>query len=75
MHIYAIAIGREQGDCALCHDGLPQNFEDAEAKKHGVSSVPTGVIFQNGEEVGRASGYSWQYPSMTVVNTLSGLKR
>ncbi len=51
--------------------GLPQSFDDPEAKKLKVTQVPTGIIFKGGEEIGRATGYSWQYPSMTIVNTLS----
>ncbi|MEM1247393.1 MAG: thioredoxin family protein [Acidobacteriota bacterium] len=74
-HILATEAALAGTKVKFTYHGLPQNFDDAEAKKLGVTSVPTGIIFQNGEEVGRASGYSWQYPSMTVVNTLSGLKR
>lgn len=74
-HVLATEAALADSKVKFTYHGLPQSFDDAEAKKLGVTSVPTGIIFQNGEEVGRASGYSWQYPSMTVVNTLSGLKR
>jgi thiol-disulfide isomerase/thioredoxin len=52
--------------------GLARQFSgDAEAKKYGIKSVPTGVIFVDGKEVGRLSGNDWASPE-TALRDLIG---
>jgi thiol-disulfide isomerase/thioredoxin len=52
--------------------GLARQFSgDAEAKKYGIKSVPTGVIFVDGKEVGRLSGNDWASPE-TAIRELIG---
>src|SRR6185312_12098973 len=36
--------------------GLPRDFNDPEAKKAGIHSVPTGIVYVNGREAGRITG-------------------
>jgi thiol-disulfide isomerase/thioredoxin len=53
--------------------GLPQGHgfsEDAKASAMGISSVPTGVVFLNGKEVGRISGNGWKIPELAINNVL-----
>ena len=74
-HILSVQNALTGSKVTFTFHGLPQDFDDAEAKRMKVSSVPTGIIMQDGKEIGRATGYSWQFPSMTIANTLGGLKR
>ncbi len=47
--------------------GLPREFSgDPEAKKLGIKSVPTGVIFVEGKEVGRLTGNDWRKPESAL---------
>lgn len=64
---------------ALDHDpitfeyyGLPESYDDAEAKRLGVTSVPTGVLFRDGEEIGRVRPASWRFPELALVQALAG---
>ena len=51
--------------------GLPPGIEgDPEAGKVGVHSVPTGVIYVDGEEVGRIEGAGWKVPELALNNLL-----
>lgn len=53
--------------------GLPHNFNnDPEAKKMNVNSVPTGVVFVNGKEVGRIESDAWESPESALKNILTG---
>jgi thiol-disulfide isomerase/thioredoxin len=53
--------------------GLPAGFDDPEAKRQNVGSVPTALVYRKGEEVGRLQGYSFSYPEMSIANLLSGI--
>lgn len=55
--------------------GLPQDYKDPEAERLEISRVPTGLVFLDGEQVGRIEGNGWQYPSLAVKNALLGLSR
>ncbi len=48
--------------------GLPPHFDsDPEARKVFVQSLPTGVVYVNGNEVGRLLGdQAWQSPESTL---------
>lgn len=50
--------------------GLPQGFADPHAKELGVKTVPFGIIYQDGKEVGRVSGASWTFPDLQLVRHL-----
>lgn len=51
--------------------GLPRRFSgEPEATRLGIESVPTGVVFVDGREVGRISGNSWRSPERTLSSML-----
>jgi thiol-disulfide isomerase/thioredoxin len=53
--------------------GLPQGdaFKaDPTASSMGISSVPTGVVFLSGKEIGRISGNGWKIPELAINNVL-----
>lgn len=52
------------------YHGLPQGYADPVAREHDVRSVPYGIVFQNGEEVGRVAGPSWKFPSLALSRSL-----
>lgn len=53
--------------------GLPQPFGDeAAAKRDGVNSVPTGIVYRGGEEVGRIQQDGWKIPEATLAEILTG---
>ena len=72
-HILAVEEALAGSKVRFTYHGLTKRFDDPAAKELNVSSVPTGIIFKNGKEVRRASGYSWRYPSMTIHNALMGI--
>ncbi|HVS65726.1 MAG TPA: thioredoxin family protein [Thermoanaerobaculia bacterium] len=51
--------------------GIPSDFADPEAQRLEVRTTPTGILFSDGEEIGRISGYSWRYPEVALHNTLA----
>jgi thiol-disulfide isomerase/thioredoxin len=53
------------------YKGLPRDFNDPEAQKLGIRSVPTGVVYVNGREVGRISGEGWNAPEVLLNKILS----
>jgi thiol-disulfide isomerase/thioredoxin len=55
--------------------GLPRGPEfsqDPEVKKLGIDSVPTGVVFVDGREVGRISGSGWKIPELAIKDAIQG---
>lgn len=46
--------------------GVPSGFQDDEAKRLGVNSVPTGIVYVGGREVGRISGFEWNIPELAI---------
>lgn len=50
--------------------GLPKDFNDPEAKKLGIKSVPTGIIYVNGREAGRLTGTGWNAPELLLSKML-----
>ena len=52
--------------------GLPRGFGDEpEAARHGVTAVPTGIVFVDGKEAGRIQGQSWLRPEQVLQDILS----
>lgn len=51
--------------------GLPRGFRgNPEATRYNIESVPTGVIFVDGVEVGRLSGNDWRQPESALWELL-----
>lgn len=51
--------------------GLPTGFgNEPEAKRMGITAVPTGVVFRNGREIARVSGYEWTIPELALKKAL-----
>jgi thiol-disulfide isomerase/thioredoxin len=52
--------------------GLPHGFSgDPQAKRYSVKSVPTGIVFVGGKEVGRISADGWASPETTLNRLVS----
>jgi len=53
--------------------GLPRNFgSDPAAVKNNIKTVPTGIVYLNGKEIGRINNTAWLAPETTLVAILSG---
>jgi len=52
--------------------GLPRDFNDPEAKKAEVKSVPIGIVYVNGREVGRITGDGWNSPEVLLDRIIAG---
>jgi thiol-disulfide isomerase/thioredoxin len=52
--------------------GLPKDFNDPEAKKAGIHSVPTGIVYINGKETGRITGEGWTSPEVLLDKIVTG---
>jgi thiol-disulfide isomerase/thioredoxin len=53
--------------------GLPSPFgNDPEARRFGITGVPTGVVFRGGREVGRIAGNEWSIPELAIKRILDG---
>jgi thiol-disulfide isomerase/thioredoxin len=50
--------------------GIPQDFDDPEARRLGVTSTPTGIVYAEGREITRITGYSWRFPELALHNAL-----
>ena len=51
--------------------GLPSPFgEEPEAKRMGITGVPTGVVFLGSQEVGRIAGGEWSLPELAIKRIL-----
>jgi thiol-disulfide isomerase/thioredoxin len=71
----AMRLARELAGSKVKIDfyGLPHGFSnDPQAQRHGVKSVPTGIVFVNGKEVGRISADGWAVPETTLRNLVVG---
>jgi thiol-disulfide isomerase/thioredoxin len=49
--------------------GLPRSLDDPAAKKVGVHSVPTGIVYVNGKEAGRIA--NWGSPEVSLDKILA----
>lgn len=54
--------------------GLPKTglADVPEAKKFGISGVPTGIVFVKGKEAGRLTGNAWNSPETSLATILNG---
>jgi thiol-disulfide isomerase/thioredoxin len=52
--------------------GLPRDFNAPEAKKAGIHSVPTGIIYAGGKEIGRISTEGWSAPEVQLNQLIGG---
>ncbi len=52
------------------YHGLPQGEADPRAQALNVKTVPFGVVFQDGKEIGRIAGPSWQFPDLQLHQLL-----
>ena len=53
--------------------GLPRPFgDDAEAKKYGITGVPTAILFVDGKEIGRIPNSQWSNPEVALDLQLNG---
>jgi thiol-disulfide isomerase/thioredoxin len=53
--------------------GLPRGFGDEpEASRYHIDSVPTGIVFVDGREIGRINGNGWRLPELAISNVLVG---
>jgi thiol-disulfide isomerase/thioredoxin len=49
--------------------GLPKGFGDEpEAKRLGITGVPTAVVLRGGRELGRIEGADWKIPELALKN-------
>jgi thiol-disulfide isomerase/thioredoxin len=54
--------------------GLPPAFwntPEPEAKKYGVTGVPTSIVFVGGKEIGRIPNSGWAHPDVALAELLS----
>ncbi len=54
--------------------GLAKGLADADSKKFGIRSVPTGVVYLNGKEIGRLNAADWAAPETALAGLLAGKK-
>ena len=51
--------------------GLPSPFDkEPEAKRMGITGVPTGVVYRGTKEVGRIAGNEWSIPELAIKKIL-----
>ncbi|HEV8239763.1 MAG TPA: thioredoxin domain-containing protein [Thermoanaerobaculia bacterium] len=51
--------------------GLPSPFDkEPEAKRMGITGVPTGVVYRGAKEVGRIAGGEWSIPELAIKKVL-----
>lgn len=71
-HIVRLADELEGSQIDFEFYGLPHGFGDEpEARKHGVTAVPTGIVFVDGKEAGRIQGQSWLRPEQVLQDILT----
>jgi thiol-disulfide isomerase/thioredoxin len=73
--VLRVAEELEGSRVRLSFYGLPRGpgfSADPEVKKLDIDSVPTGVVFVDGREVGRISGSGWKIPELAIKNAIQG---
>lgn len=66
-------VGEALGDGGLKirYYGLPQSMgDDPVTKRLGLTGVPTGIVYRDGEEIGRTIGRSFERPETALVDVL-----
>lgn len=53
--------------------GLPQTkvADEPEAKKYGVTGVPTSIVFVDGKEAGRIPSSGWKHPEVALADLVA----
>ena len=52
----------------------PDTWEEPELKTHGIEILPTGLVYVDGRNVGRISGYDWSRPEAALRRALDAAK-
>lgn len=67
-----IKIDRVLEDSVVQFDyyGVPDSYDDPLMDEKDVSGVPTGIVYVDGEEVGRIVGGEWKVPELAIKNTI-----
>lgn len=52
--------------------GLEKGLNSGDAKKFDIHSVPTGVVYSNGKEIGRLGTADWVAPETALAKLLAG---
>jgi thiol-disulfide isomerase/thioredoxin len=50
----------------------PEGWKDPEIKRLKVNSVPTGIVYRDGKEIGRITGDNWNAPEIQLNKIVSG---
>jgi thiol-disulfide isomerase/thioredoxin len=71
--ILRVAEELEGTPIAFEYYGLPTPFgNEPEARRAGISAVPTAVVYRAGREVGRLEGGDWRVPELALRRVLAG---
>ena len=66
-----VAEALEGSDVTIEFYGVPKSInQDKEARESKISGVPTAIVYQGEEEVGRIKAGAWRIPELAVENTL-----
>lgn len=71
-HIFRVEEALADSKISFEYYGIPRDFSDPEVQRMEVRSIPAGFIYLDGEVIGKANGYSWRHPDMTLRNALLG---
>jgi len=52
----------------------PDTWDEPELKTHGIEILPTGLVYVDGKEQGRISGYDWSRPEAALRRVLDAAK-
>lgn len=50
----------------------PEGWNEPEVKKLNVKSVPTGIVYLGGKEIGRITGDNWEAPEIQLNKVVAG---
>ncbi len=65
--------GLQGGKIKFDYYGLPNGFGDEpEAKKYGINGVPTAILFEGDQEIGRVPASQWSSPELALDLLLNG---
>jgi len=69
-----LAVAQQlEGDVDFEFYGLPNGFGDEPAaSRDEIDSVPTGIVYVDGKEVGRLNARDWESPEGTLRNLVTG---
>lgn len=71
-NILKVAEALEGSKVRIEFYGLPRSFGDEpQAVREDIHSVPTGIVYLDGKEVGRITGNQWKIPELAIKSVLS----